>query len=93
MKVTLFPAVGGTKGCVCVLWCRITVHESREAGSVPSSASEALPTSVIVCPTVNLAVVVGEEIFGTGGVLPALMWTVARALAPFTSVTVSTASY
>src|SRR5919198_3504893 len=52
-------------------WCRIIVQLSREAGSVPSSWSVALPEKLIGSPTFHVKVEAGEEIVGTGGGVPA----------------------
>src|SRR5437899_5570666 len=52
-------------------WCRIIVQLSRDAGSVPSSVSVALPEKSMGSPTFHVNEVVGEEIVGTGGLLPA----------------------
>src|ERR671930_2047199 len=52
-------------------WCRIIVQLSREAGSVPSSRSVALPEKLIGSPTFHVKVERGEEIVGTGGWFPA----------------------
>src|SRR5919197_1080171 len=51
-------------------WCRIIVQLSREAGSVPSSGSVALPEKLIGSPTFHVKVDWGEEMVGTGGVCP-----------------------
>src|SRR5919197_4733472 len=48
-------------------WCRIIVQLRREAGSVPSSGSVALPEKLIGSPTFQVSVEAGEEIVGTGG--------------------------
>jgi hypothetical protein len=54
-------------------WWRIIVQLSREAGSVPSSGSVALPEKLIGSPTFHVKVEAGEEIAGTGGLFPALI--------------------
>src|SRR5919204_3432975 len=65
-------------------WCRIIVQLSREAGSVPSSGSVALPEKLIGSPTFHVKVERGEEIVGTGGVFPGLIVVGGRTLdAPF----------
>src|SRR5919198_5389766 len=70
-------------------WCRMIVQLSREAGSVPSSWSVALPEKLIGSPTFHVSVDAGEEIDGTGGVFPALIVIGALTLdAPLLSVTV-----
>src|SRR5919204_5900178 len=51
-------------------WCRIIVQLSREAGSVPSSGSVALPEKLIASPTFPVSVDAGEEMVGTGGLFP-----------------------
>src|ERR687884_2172468 len=53
-------------------WWRIIVQLSREAGSVPSSWSVALPEKLIGSPTFHVKVEAGEEIAGTGGVFSAV---------------------
>src|SRR5947209_467068 len=54
-------------------WWRMIVQLSREAGSVPSSGSVALPEKLIGSPTFQVRVDAGAEIVGTGGLLPALI--------------------
>ena len=49
-----------------VSWCWITVHDSALAGSVPSSASVAVPLSVTCWPTANSAPAAGRVIVGVG---------------------------
>src|SRR5919198_5690210 len=70
-------------------WCRMIVQERREAGSVPSSWSVALPEKLIGSPTFHVSVDAGEEIDGTGGVFPGGVVIGALTLdAPLLSVTV-----
>src|ERR687884_1463398 len=54
-------------------WCRIIVQLSREAGSVPSSLSVALPEKLIGSPTFHVSVDGGVLIMGTGAWFPALI--------------------
>src|ERR671931_2169812 len=54
-------------------WCRIIVQLSREAGSVPSSGSVALPEKLIGSPTFQVNVEAGGGIVGTRGVFPPLV--------------------
>src|SRR5919197_2855886 len=69
-------------------WCRIIVQLRREAGSAPSSGSVALPEELIGSPTFHVTVEAGEEIDGTGGVLPGVVVIGALVLeAPLLSVT------
>src|SRR5919201_5919099 len=51
-------------------WCRMIVQLSRDAGSVPSSGSVALPEKLIASPTFHVRVEAGEETVGTRGVFP-----------------------
>ena len=69
-------------------WCRMIVQLRREAGSVPSSWSVALPEKAIGSPTFHVSVEAGEEIVGTGGLFPAAIVIGALTLeAPLLSVT------
>src|SRR5919108_480031 len=75
-------------------WCRMIVQLSREAGSVPSSWSVALPEKLIGSPTFHVSVDAGVLIVGTGGLFPALI--VIGALmfdAPLLSVTIRCTVY
>src|SRR6266498_3317887 len=73
--------------------CSIVRDQERaESGRVPSWASPAAPAKLIVSPTCQVVPAAGVAITGTGGVLLAVMVTVAGALlAPWRSVTTSLA--
>ena len=47
------------------------LHDRREAGSVPSCSSLALPAKVMVSPAFQLKSTAGEAMTGMGGVFPA----------------------
>src|SRR5690606_38395376 len=67
--------------------CRMISQRSALPGSVPSSASVALPANAIVWPAFQLLDGPGCRICGTGAVLPAVITTEATALAPEGSLT------
>ena len=80
-------------GWVCPVPCQRTTDQLRRVpSSVPSSASVALPCSVIVAPGRKRAPSAGAVIVTLGAVLPARMAIgAALLLAPRLSVTVKTA--
>ena len=55
---------------------------ARDAGSVPSCASVALPAKVIASPTFHVVPAAGAVIVAVGGVLPTLIETAAVLDAP-----------
>src|SRR5688500_9252641 len=44
------PLTDSSNGCVWFAWWKMTDHSNAEAGSVPSSGSDAEPEKLIVCP-------------------------------------------
>ena len=60
---------------------------SADAGSVPSCASVAWPEKLIVSPTFQVRLDVGESMTAVGAVFPAVTVTDAVSLAPWSSVT------
>src|SRR5918994_7138735 len=56
-------------GWVCVLWWNWTSHEKADAGSVPSSGSDAEPVNVIVSPASYVVPAIGLVTDALGRVL------------------------
>src|SRR5215470_13183074 len=63
-------------------WCMISDQLSAEPDRGPSCASVAWPEKLIVSPTFQVRLEVGESITATGAVLPAVMMTDAVSVAP-----------
>src|SRR5205814_2844339 len=68
-------------------WWRISDQLSADAGSVPSCASVAWPEKLIVSPTFQVRLDVGESMIAVGAVLPTVTVVCAVSVAPWSSVT------
>ena len=68
-------------------WWMMNDQLSCDGWSVPSCASVAWPEKLIVSPTFQVRLEVGESMTATGAVLPAVMVTDVVSVAPWSSVT------